>query len=62
MRGVIVEQCAINDDAVKAAERFKPLPIVVTVPKTRFCHHMSKEIVIRTHFGIQITHHNSNFL
>ena len=60
MAGSVLEQCATNDEAVEVAEIHEPPTIIVTVAKTVFPHHMSEQGVVRSHLGIQITHHDHN--
>lgn len=56
----MLDQCSIDEEAVKIAEVYKPLNIVVMVSKAMPPHHLYEQGVTRAHLSIQSSHHHHN--
>lgn len=55
--GIVLKECATDDEVVKLAEVYKPFAVVVTVTKPTPPYHMLECKAVRTHLGVQITNH-----
>lgn len=63
MSGPVFEQCAGDEESVKAVEIYKPFAIILTIQNTLFYYYISEQRDVKTHLDIwNIRHHHKGTL